>query len=1648
MPKDKSSKNEKTVEQTYTKMSQHEHVLAESDNYIGSKDVFDETLNVFDDKLNRIVKKRIEYIPGLYKIYDEIIVNSRDQHIRDSTCNEIHVNIDAKTNTISVYNNGNGIPVKIHKEYDMYIPELIFGHLLTSSNYKQKGKTVGGKNGLGGKCLTPNTFLPTFIGEIKQAKDITLDDQLIGDDGKSRKIKKIIKGTGQLYKITQSDGESYTVNDQHILTLHMPDHKVVFWNTSEQGWSVLWWNNDEYKINKKTFKTIKSKIKCEECDSELSSNLARHYSRKHKDIEVPKQQRKSPTIEAPDTDEVKQAKKEMKKFCKTIPDDNTFDIEIGDYMNLNETTKGRLAGIRGECVDWKKQEVELDPYILGLWLGDGNSDGCGYTCNTTDTEIVEYLTKWATNNNMEFIKNDTFHYNFKSLNSKIKQNPFKELLKKYNLVKNKHVPKEYIVNDKETRLKVLAGIIDTDGTVQRNGTRIVISQGMMHKSIIDDITLIARSLGFYCSRTIKKTSWTHNGEKKNGEAYNLNISGDIGIIPTLLPRKKCVTNRVHSIRTTGRITVTDAGIGDYIGFELNRNQRFVLEDFTVTHNCANIFSTKFIVETLDVKERKEYRQVFENNMFKVNKPKITDVDKKAEPYTRITFTPDLEKFGVEDIPDGMLELFKKRVYDLAACTSENMKVYYNDEKIKVKTFKDYIYLHYDEKLPSDLVYEEVNDRWRVGVLYDTLSGHQQVSFVNGINTYHGGTHVKYVTDQIVDKLTAHIKKKNKALNVKPQYIRENLTVFVDAIIEDPSFESQTKENLKLAVSKFGSKCELSKKFIDAIIKTGICEEVMKTAENKDNIALNKVGGTKTERVRNIPKLDDAEEAGKRNANKCRLILTEGDSAKKFAIDGISYVGNKYYGAFPLRGKLLNVRDANPKTIMKNEEICNIMKIMGLKIKTDKLGNVQKSNISINKLRYGGIIILTDADNDGSHIKGLLINFIHYFWPSLLQYDGFIQSIITPIIKVFKGSKGKSQQVKSFDTITSFKQWCDNENPKGWLVKYYKGLGTSTKEDAIEVFSELERRRIDYVWDINKIMTDIGDKEIEEIEEIEEVKQEEDHPCFEAIDLAFNKKKADMRKDWLQNHDDLNIIDYDNINRVTFKDFIDKDLRHFSNSDVIRSVPAIDGFKPSQRKVLYGCFSNNKLKKGELKVSQLAGYIAEHTEYHHGENNLFGTIIKMAQDFRGANNINLLKPNGNFGSYNAKGKDAGAPRYIFTEINPITYKLFRNEDNKILDYVFEDNKRVEPKLYAPIIPIIIINGTLGIGTGYSSTIPMFNPKEICENIKLLLKGEKQNKLLPWYRGFNGEIEEEGGGKYITAGIFVNDDKSVTITELPIGTCIQDYKEFLEEIIVDTKTPTTKQFITHYKSIPDNDKVNITVFFYSNNLQQFIKKGILLEKLKLQTSLRTTNMWLYNTEGKLHKYNSAEEIIESYYDYRYIMYERRKKYYTKILEHKHDLLFYKKQFIEYYFDDKIKINKKTNKAKLIEQLEKYKFPKLSKQTDADENSEDDDNDDNDESDKDDDTKTKKIQTKKSYDYLTSQTLISLTVEKIDDLTNELEKIKQELIDYKKVTIEELWTREIDEFLDCYEKYLKEMELRDYNTQKKLQSKYKTKKTLKSK
>ncbi len=1119
--------------------------------------------------------------------------------------------------------------------------------------------------------------------------------------------------------------------------------------------------------------------------------------------------------------------------------------------------------------------------------------------------------------------------------------------------------------------------------------------------------------------------------------------------------KDCKNIKVNFDKTTGSISVWNDGPG--IEVEYHKDFKAYVPEMIFGHlrtsstyeekgkivggkngfgsKLTNIFSTEFTIETVDSKNKKYYSQTFTNNMRTKSQPIIKDNNKDS--YTKITFIPDYTKFGYKHLTSDIMALFSKRVYDLAICTNKNVNIYLNDNKVNTKDFTKYVKLYYDSEPKSLTLYDD-DKRWKVGAIFDNNAGFTSMSFVNGICTYNGGTHVKYIADQLSDKLIEIINKKNKDLKVKPDAVKMNITLFIVCSIEDPSFNSQVKDKLTTKQSTFGSICELSEDFITKFSKSGIIDEVISLTEFKENKELKKSDGKKQKSLKDLFKLDDAEDAGTQNSHNCRLILTEGDSAKAFAKEGLEIIGSKLYGVFPLRGKLLNVRNATVSQLVKNQEFITLKRIMGL-----KQGAEYKST---KELRYGGILILTDQDADGSHIKGLIINMIHYMWPSLIITDNFIQCLRTPLLKIFKVSDKKQENPKIFYSLNEYKIWLDQEKDNRHLwsdAKYYKGLGTSTALEAKETFLDFNDKQVNFVCkleesDSEDISEDINshedegdddsasddddnksikssksnkskdkdaDKDGDNIKDsklVKKIKNKKLKNVDEYITLAFDEKRKDDRKRWLSKYNPDDILEM--IGDVTYRDFINKELIHFSNADNLRSIPSIiDSFKPSLRKIFFAGMKRGK-RAPDIKVAQFAGYIGCETEYHHGEMSLFEAVIGMAQNWPTSNNINLLEPKGNFGSRSMQGKDAASPRYIFTNINKLAHYIYREEDEPTLKYIVEEGKTVEPEVYYPIIPMILINGTSGIGTGYSTNVIQFNPLDVVKQLKNIINGKDYVELMPYYRGFIGEIKKVGEQHFEVNGCYdIISDDTVHITEIPISLrpiSFEKYKEYLTSItIIDKKDEDSKKKVLDYVMKPYNNRVDITVKFKAGELQKLIKTGDLDKYLKLNAKLSMTNMYLYNAAGKITKYDSPYEILEDFYTHRYAQYEKRKKYYVQVLENDANIAKYKKLFIEYILDKKLIIEKQ-KKDVIINRLKELKFPRLARKITAEDS-------------------------EKSYQYLIDMPLWSLTYEKIEELKKEVEDIQRILEDYKNKTIEELWNEELDEFVKAYNVYIKDLD-----------------------
>jgi DNA topoisomerase-2 len=962
---------------------------------------------------------------------------------------------------------------------------------------------------------------------------------------------------------------------------------------------------------------------------------------------------------------------------------------------------------------------------------------------------------------------------------------------------------------------------------------------------------------------------------------------------------------------------------------------------------CNIFSKSFTFSTVDRHTKKSYKQVWTNNMKKCTKPTIRSSVSK-EPYTTIEYIPDFQRFGQEKYTQDDISVIKKYTYDVSVLTG--IPVSFNGVKAPIKKLIDYAKLHYMGECTHReyLLFESMDSRVVVsrGDVDSYIFSHQ--SFVNGIKTSQGGVGVNKWYECVFRPLVGAINKKLKS-KLTIGDVSKYFHMFIVTEIDNPTFSNQSKEKL---VSPDLDTPTVSDTDIKKMMKWQFMDEILKLIDVKNKMSSHKTDGKKRRFVK-VANYDQANKAGSSKSHECTLILCEGNSAKTYAVDGISSKGldgrkgRDYFGVFAMRGKILNVKNANNKQIDDNVILQDIKKILGLRVGTDY--SIDKN---MSELNYGRVIILCDADCDGHHIKGLLINFFTTLFKSLVKRNGFLISMETPISRVTIPKRGEFlfYNHKKYEEFMKKKENQD----VGVKVKYYKGLGASTKSEIRETFGEVI---VSYKFDKGS------------------------EP---SLNLAFCKKQSDKRKKWLADYDtNGNSLTIETPTPIrldqSITDFINYTFIHYSIDDCHRSIPCVwDGLKEGQRKIMYSIFKKNTggVSGGTIKVAQLAGYVAEHSGYHHGENNLIDTLVKMAQDFVGKNNISYLYKDGQFGSRLQGGKDAANGRYIFTKLEGVVKKLFRQEDFPIYNYLEDDGVVIEPEYYVPVIPTILVNGcTAGIGSGWSCSIPNYNPKDIIKWCLRKCRNEVVEDFIlkPWYKGFKGDIitNEDTSVTITTRGIFTKvpggrSGKVIYIVdELPIGVWTDNYKEYLEKLVETKKIKSFNNYSTpetvRFEIIPKCD--SSFKFDYDN--------------LRLTSKISTSNMVTFKKKNKLHHYKDVYSILEDFSKERLKTYSIRKNYIINKLEIELEFKRNKHKFISKVCDGSIVIFRE-KEEKIIEKLDDLDFKKI----------------------------------KNGFDYLLNISVSSFTEKNVNSLQKSIESLQNDLSCVKSKTEIHMWESELME------------------------------------
>lgn len=948
--------------------------------------------------------------------------------------------------------------------------------------------------------------------------------------------------------------------------------------------------------------------------------------------------------------------------------------------------------------------------------------------------------------------------------------------------------------------------------------------------------------------------------------------------------------------------------------------------------CTNIFSSYFCVTGVDSERSLKLTQEWSCNMTKTTKPVIENCSFKNG-YTEVKYIPDFKRFNLNSYPTEVYSIFKKLIVDVSALVPDTT-FWFCGKKINIKTLQSYSKLYYNDEETMDslsIKYEESEV-----VLVGSESPFRPISFVNGQITKDGGQHVQSWTKTIFTSLLEALNNK-KDVQLTKSDISPYFQFFIHSRVTKPKFDGQNKNILKNPKVK----SELTRSNLSKILKWSI----MSIIKNKV-LRLKELGSLKkieksikgNSSVLSINGYDSANNLGPDSI----LIVCEGLSAKSYAISGIQTgifgkQGRTYFGILPLRGKFLNVKNVNYNKINKNKVICDLIQVLNLKIDLDysKSENHQTLN-------YGTLLILTDADKDGIHIKGLVINFFHELYPTLFKRPGFLISMETPIIKVFDKTDLLFYDENMFE---NYRQTHPNLK-----IKYYKGLGSINPKDTPLFFG---KKMVKYIVDFKSEIS---------------------------VNKVFKDENTDERKKWLSTYDPK-ISNYciDTLPEVKdrfsdtklinakISDFMEHEMIKFSYEDCKRSLAScIDGLKESQRKVIYAIRKKFKSNKNDfIKVAQLSGYVAEQTDYKHGEQNLCDTIIKFAQNFVGSNNLQLLIPDGQFGTRNEGGKDASNSRYIFTKPDKILNYIFREEDDHIINYTSEG----EPDFFVPILPLILINGSIGIGTGWSCFVPQYNPIEIYNYIYTKLQTERITDpldLIPYYRNFKGKIiPNEDKTKFVTYGKMKRtiikkkkkEKEVLKVTELPIGLWIDKFKLHCEKL---KRAGTLK-----YENTSSTDKVDFTI----EDLDD-------VSVLKLTSNLHTTNMVLFNHRNILTKYSTIDHIFTEYYTVRLHFYQLRKDHMIVELKQKISVQENKLKFILMVVENQDFLKK--DEVDVISILENKNFLKVNN----------------------------------TFDYLLNIYVRNCTLNAIKSLEEKIIKLKKELLMLENTTINKLWLNDLDQ------------------------------------
>ncbi len=996
---------------------------------------------------------------------------------------------------------------------------------------------------------------------------------------------------------------------------------------------------------------------------------------------------------------------------------------------------------------------------------------------------------------------------------------------------------------------------------------------------------------------------------------------------------------------------------------------------------ATIYSKWLEITT--IWQGKKYTQRFEDNCRIIKEPVITDT--KELQRTKVVFLPDYDFFDSSN-PAEIKELLMTRAVEMSTIFNDNsFRVLFNMKDLPVKTFEQYLSSLTKQKFifESGLLGDKKvcsMTEWRFGLWVAGEPNH--ISFVNGINTYRGGKHVDGVLKAVIRKMKSYLPK-NITIGAKSTFteaaVAKLISIYLVCFIPNPGFGGQTKTELTTNVQI----PVISDEFVkDFAISSGILELLKRLATIKKKEDDNKDTLEKASKFN--PKYAWANKAGSSESSKCTLIIAEGESAFSPLQTGRSFLGRDgtdYYGVFAIQGKILNPKKSKEGSIMLNGLLKYLIEVMGFQV-----GN---PNQIVATLNYGCICVAADADADGFHINGLVMNFIETYWPTIFNTPGFIKVFRTPFVK-FK----TSSFVHEFYSESEYEKWRsgDGKDMKG-TIKFYKGLGTSKRAEYVEYFENLVKHlvKIDYVG-----------KE----EKLEDVQR-----LFMTV---FGKETGD-RKIWMDSRAGIENISYEKTS-MTATSYLNDMVSLHSLYNRKRNIPSIiDGLKLGQRKIIATLLRGGINKDDGIKAGSLASRVIEKMDYHHGNVSLEDAIKLMAQNFIGTNMVNLLEPDGSYGDRECK--KASSSRYIFTQFSAFGSLLFNRDYLGLLQYADSQKnltKKYEPLFYYLPVPLVLMNGTSGIGTGWSSKVYKYNPSQIGKYIKAHLAETEKPKIDLYFHKFRGTIETLEKGKFIISGKWKLSEGILVITELPPWITITQYNQHLEKLrklgvikkkpeyyVKDAKTNTRHTDFQYTCLLTDEYCNKLRVLsadgIEEDNSYDYKSKSVkekekekevdytvqfdIIRDFQLKAKCSTNNMCLFDGNDKFREYKTVYDIMDSFIEHTELFYVQLYGKLWANAEMLKSIALSKKMFVlGVAVDKKIEILERSEEQ-IATDIEQYSTLILKKDS--------------------------------SYSYLTDMPIRTLTKGKVLKLEEEVIKHQAELDELKKITYKELWLSDITKF-----------------------------------